>query len=218
MSQLTQVCYSCRKELPFSAFHKKKTNPSGYKRICKECARVERKKYYDTHKEKEFANHKKYVNENKEKVYTRIKIQRKESPTYFKRVKERRAERRQSDIGYYVFHRTRYRIGRALQLRKIRSGITTREMLGISNDEYIKYLESTFTEGMTWEKYRSGELQIDHIIPCVCFDLTKESHQRVCFNYRNTRMLFSSENLGKKNNKWLSPEEIERYVSEVLDL
>lgn len=218
MSQLTQVCYSCKRDLPFSAFNKKRTNPSGYQRICRDCAKIERKKYYDTHKEHEFETHTKYVNENKEKVYAQRAKRRKETGLYLVSFRKRHKKKIETDLGYLVFHRTRYRIGRALQLRKIRSGITTREMLGISNDEYIKYLESTFTEDMTWEKYRSGELQIDHIIPCICFDLTKESHQRVCFNYKNTRMLYASENLSKKNNKYLSPEEIEKYVSEVVNL
>ena len=218
MIMTTQICYSCKKELSFSAFNKKKTNPSGYQRICRECARVERKKYYDTHKEKEFANHARYEIKNRDAINKKRSETRSKNKNYSKRYQEYVGKRCTDDIGYLVFHRARYRMGRALQLRKIRSNITTREMLGISNEEYITYLESTFTEGMTWDKYRSGELQIDHIIPCICFDLKKESHQRVCFNYKNTRMLFASENLGKKSNIILSPEEIEKYVSEVLHI
>jgi hypothetical protein len=76
----------------------------------------------------------------------------------------------------------------------------------------MAYLEASFTEGMTWDKYRAGEMQIDHIIPCIAFDLSKDYHQKACFNYRNTRMLWSTENLSKKHAHNFTKEEIEKIA------
>ena len=40
---------------------------------------------------------------------------------------------------------------------------------------------------------------IDHIIPCAFFDLTKASHQRVCFNWQNLQPLWAKDNLSKRD-------------------
>lgn len=68
----------------------------------------------------------------------------------------------------------------------------TVEIIGCTIDFFASYLEKQFEEGMTWENY--GEWEIDHIIPCCLFDLTKESHQRICFHYSNTRPLWRTQN------------------------
>lgn len=38
----TRICFKCKRELPFSEFHKNKSNSAGISRVCKECV----KKYY----------------------------------------------------------------------------------------------------------------------------------------------------------------------------
>lgn len=51
---------------------------------------------------------------------------------------------------------------------------------------------------MSWNNYGKNGWEIDHIIPCSYFDLTKEENQRICFNYRNLQPLWASENNTKK--------------------
>ena len=36
------------------------------------------------------------------------------------------------------------------------------------------------------------------MIPCAAFDLTKEEHQMVCFNYRNLQPLWHTDNVEKR--------------------
>ena len=61
-------------------------------------------------------------------------------------------------------------------------------LLGCTMSEYMLYLESQFTEGMTWENY--GDLWvIDHIKPTRFFDPWNEEELKVCYNYKNTRPL-----------------------------
>ena len=49
---------------------------------------------------------------------------------------------------------------------------------------------------MTWQNH--GKVwHIDHIVPCIAFDLTKPIEQQICFNYRNLQPLLTHDNLSK---------------------
>jgi hypothetical protein len=83
-------------------------------------------------------------------------------------------------------------------MRRIRPGFkseSTGKILGCTIEHCCNHLESQFAEGMTWDNY--GEWHIDHIIPCAFFDLTKPSHQKVCFNWQNLQPLWESDNCSK---------------------
>lgn len=94
------------------------------------------------------------------------------------------------------------------------------ELVGCSPKELREWLEVQFEEGMTWENFGKGEgkWNIDHILPCAKFDLTKENHQKVCFNYRNLRPLWEKENIQKRD---ILPEgwkELLKVISEELGI
>jgi hypothetical protein len=71
--------------------------------------------------------------------------------------------------------------------------------VGCTIDELKIHLESLFVEGMTWENYGNGtnKWNIDHIIPCLYFDLTDAEEQRKCFHYTNLRPLWGIDNIKK---------------------
>lgn len=71
------------------------------------------------------------------------------------------------------------------------------ELLGCTIEHVRDHLESQFTEGMTWYNMGRGGWHIDHIIPCAFFDLTKPSHQKVCFNWQNLQPLWEKDNCAK---------------------
>lgn len=69
-------------------------------------------------------------------------------------------------------------------------------LLGCSVEKLKEHIESQWLAGMTWENW--GKLwHIDHIVPCVSFDLTKYSDQLKCWHYTNLRPLFALDNLRK---------------------
>lgn len=74
----------------------------------------------------------------------------------------------------------------------------TQDLVGCSWSDYRLWLESKFKAGMSWDNY--GEWEIDHIVPCVSFDLTKEDQLYKCFHYSNTQPLWKYEN-GKKGSR-----------------
>ena len=72
---------------------------------------------------------------------------------------------------------------------------TTMELLGCSVEELWNHLEKQFQPGMTKENH--GLWQIDHIKPCVSFDLSKPEEQKKCFHFSNLQPLWAEENLKK---------------------
>ena len=71
----------------------------------------------------------------------------------------------------------------------------TEEILGCDYMFIKDYLETKFTEGMSWENY--GKWHIDHIIP-LSSAKTKEEFYKLC-HYTNLQPLWAEENLKKYN-------------------
>lgn len=89
----------------------------------------------------------------------------------------------------------RSRLGTALFRQKASKSDSTMELVGCPIEFLRGYLEARFQEGMTWENH--GEWHVDHIRPCVSFDLTDPEQQRKCFHYTNLQPLWASDNLSK---------------------
>ena len=71
----------------------------------------------------------------------------------------------------------------------------TLKLLGCSFEECWQHLESKFQPGMTKENY--GLWHVDHIRPCVSFDLTDPEQQKICFHYTNLQPLWAIDNMKK---------------------
>jgi hypothetical protein len=71
------------------------------------------------------------------------------------------------------------------------------ELLGCGLKHFKKHLESLFTEGMDWSNYGSY-WAVDHIRPCMTFDMTKKSNHAKCFHYKNLRPLSNDDNRRRK--------------------
>ena len=70
-------------------------------------------------------------------------------------------------------------------------------MVDCSVEKLKQHLESQFKEGMTWTNYGKNGWVIDHIQPCVSFDLSKLSGQKKAFHYTNLQPLWEKVNLHK---------------------
>lgn len=150
-----------------------KTNYSFQKYCSKECYKIAHAKLQKVQK-------KKYYQDNKDKIKE------------YKRKYER--QRRKIDINFKILCNLRNRVNFAI--RNNSKSKNTAKLLNCSIDYYKQYLENQFTSKMTWENYGSY-WEIDHIRPCVSFDLSKPEEQYKCFNYKNTRPLTKTENRSK---------------------
>jgi hypothetical protein len=138
-----------------------------------------------------------------------VKIIKKNIKSYLKKwfqknksfIRERNKKRRHTDPLYKISCILRGRLKNALKSNS--KSKRTFELLGCSVEELWIHLESTFKPGMTRENH--GEWHIDHIIPCISFDLSKPEEQAKCFHYTNLQALWAHENLSK-GAKILSPD------------
>lgn len=112
--------------------------------------------------------------------------------------RRRRYPIRRQSLAYRIECSLRARINAFVRGTRNKSASTI-SLLGCSLDDFKIYLESKFESGMTWENYGkgSGKWNIDHIMPCAIFDLTKPEHQRRCFHFSNMQPLWEPENIRK---------------------
>jgi hypothetical protein len=71
------------------------------------------------------------------------------------------------------------------------------EMLGYTMNDLRVHLERQFTKGMSWEKFSSGEIHIDHITPKAAFDLLDYDQWKICWGLPNLQPLWARDNLRK---------------------
>lgn len=111
-------------------------------------------------------------------------------------------EKRKTDPTFRLIENMRLRVSSALRCQDSAKNKTTIDLLGCTPEFLKNYLESKFTEGMTWDNYGKKGWHVDHILPCASFDLTKEEEQKKCFHYTNLQPLWWLDNI-KKSDKIL---------------
>lgn len=167
-----------------------------HKKICKACKSLYDIRYRELNKEKLTQQKKEYSLKNKEtkRVYD-IEYRRKN----LKKLNKQRLEKYHTDINFKIRHTYRNRLNSALRDQNTKKNKSSLAFLGCSIEQVRKHLESQFQEGMTWENHATDGWHIDHIIPCISFDLTKEEEIKKCFHYTNLKPLWAEENLSKSD-------------------
>lgn len=196
-----KTCRKCKNEYSFDNFGKCSREPDGLKPWCNSCKLEYKNKYYSNPKNVE--NHKKlnkkWKEENKDKT-RQYNLDRKEWWIEYRRNNKERAnsrhlERKKTDINYRLAGLLRGRLKRAIS-GNYKSGSAVSD-LGCSIEFLKKYLESKFTEGMSWDNCGRNGWHIDHIVPLSSFDLSdREQFLKAC-HYTNLQPLWDIDNLKK---------------------
>lgn len=76
---------------------------------------------------------------------------------------------------------------------------TTNSLLGCTVGELKFYIESLFTEGMSWDLVGKGGIQIDHVIPLKAFDLSKPEERAKANHFTNLQPMWAKENIQKSD-------------------
>lgn len=121
------------------------------------------------------------------------------SSTCFKKNKRKRdGAKRSKKIHFRIKDRLSNRLRELLSKRGMqkRNGIV--QYMGCSPEEMVKHIEKKFSNGMNWDNYGVHGWHLDHIIPCQRFDLSREDHCSVCFNWRNLRPLWGKDNWSRR--------------------
>jgi len=191
----TKICKRCCIEKSLNEFYKK---GNYYREICKECSLKDFRKAGN----KWAQEHKSVYDKNKRKEYrlkNKLKIKK-----YRKKYNLKNKEKNSNYIKEYrkniipkISNYLRTRVYIAIK-GNVKSD-KTMNLIGC-NIEFLKnYLESKFKPGMSWDNYGKYGWHVDHIKPCVKFDLSNPSEQRKCFNYKNLQPLWAEENWSKND-------------------
>jgi len=103
----------------------------------------------------------------------------------------------------HIAQNLRSRVRRAIHNEIYKPGSTSKigsavRDLGCTIPEFIKYIESKFQPGMSWDNY-GKEWHLDHIIPLSNFDLTNSEQFRKATHYTNYQPLWKVDNFKKSN-------------------
>ncbi len=172
-----KMCLKCKTLRNLSEFGIDRQAASGLRPYCKTCEQIH------WHNTKEMKNKQRRCRYLKDKSIICAK-----NYAYKKR-------RIREDIQFRLRCNLSRRINNALH-GNIKSD-RTKKLLGCSIDELKLYIQNKFTYGMTWNNY--GAWHIDHIRPCISFDLSIPEQQRKCFNYSNLQPLWAIDNIIKRN-------------------
>jgi 5-methylcytosine-specific restriction endonuclease McrA len=180
------------------------------KLMCESCYK---KELYKQNRDKFQLRNKSYYARNKEKILAEKKIyqvknndiiNQKHRQFYAnnrsKIIKQNLAyiiKRSKTDIAYRVSRNLRARLNKAV-VNDFKNSSAVRD-LGCSIAEFKAYLESKFTDKMSWDNYGRKGWHIDHIVPISKFDLLNPTQAKLACHYTNLQPLWWSENLKKGN-------------------
>ena len=102
-----------------------------------------------------------------------------------------------NDLDYKVKANLRRRLNAVLHGQEKHK--RTLELLGCSLEDFKSYLESKFTEGMTWDNYGINGWHIDHIKPLAHFDLKDPKQHEEATHYTNMQPLWEKDNCSKSD-------------------
>ena len=196
-------CLECNIEYDDRLFLKREENSP-----CKKCRRKKSSsKYRENNRQKLRDYNKKYKSLNKEKVraynkkwmkeryhiYQEWVANNKEKVNEIKRRHE--VNKRSNNEIYKITRIVRNSIRSSIRSLNFKKKSKTTEIIGCSMYEFMIYIQSTFSEGMTFENY--GQWHLDHIIP---ISHAKTYEEAIRLNhYTNFQALWAAENLRKSN-------------------
>jgi hypothetical protein len=119
-------------------------------------------------------------------------IQKKTVKKNWDKILEAQRKRREINPKYRITNRMRS--GFKSWLNGKQKTCSVMDLISLSKEEFVDYIEKQFTEGMNW-----NNIHIDHYIPLSYFDPENINDMYICWNYLNLRPLFAIDNMSKNN-------------------
>jgi hypothetical protein len=96
-----------------------------------------------------------------------------------------------------------YKMGDLIRGALNRGGTSAKfeDFVGYSTQQLKTHLEAQFTKDMNWERFRLGEIHIDHIVPISSFNLSDPDELKSAWAITNLRPLWAKDNLMKSSKR-----------------
>jgi hypothetical protein len=200
---LTYQCKTCKK------LNTKKwieNNPSKYSES-KIKNRENIKNWTTLNPEKNREKNKKWEKNNQNKIKNKSKNFKEKNPEYYKKYykkwldnnpdyfKNYIKDRKENDDIFKIIMNIRSRLSTFLKVKKTHKDYEFVKILGCSSEEFKIYIQSKFTEGMSWDNYGLYGWHIDHIIPLSSSKTTEDV--LILSHYTNLQPLWAKDNLKK---------------------
>jgi hypothetical protein len=191
---MEKICNICNQSKPVEEFNKSSQHKSGRRSYCKSCQKNISIKYSERLGEKLKEKKKEWNKENKDK----IKLSRQKTyEKHGKRIAKEKYEKIKSNPIEYLKVLMRRRIRGILKSKNVNKKLTSEFLVGCNYSELKTYLETKFSEGMSWDN--QGKWHIDHIIPLSSANNEEEIY-KLC-HYSNLQPLWAIDNIKKGNKK-----------------
>lgn len=178
-----KCCTSCASILPATTayFNRAPTGSFGLTATCVDCVRIAYQKRAAEDRDKIRETARASYARNAPRKLALQKIKRRTDPAFA--------------IHMRVSSSVRNSLGRS------RLGTSWINFLNFSSADLHAHLERQFTEGMTWERFMAGEIEIDHIIPVSFFrpSAVDSLEFRMCWNLKNLQPLWRLDNRLKRD-------------------
>lgn len=194
---MNKICKGCDVSKPLSDFY---FGGKYYRSTCKTCDTIKHKIWADKNKEhlRKYVKNLYHTNENYRNTCIKCSHRYRHDPKnkeHIKQVKQKLAVKHRKNPKNRILSNLRRRV--LFVLNGTKKSKNTLALIGCSREQLIQHLESQFSDGMTWDNYGKWGWNIDHIIPCHSFDLSKPEQQRKCFHYSNLQPLWWKDNYRK---------------------
>ena len=171
-------CPSCGNVKEIAQFGKDSGKPNGLTSNCKPCTIL----HNSTPQRLEYQQQYRLSHRAEALAYNKIYVPR----------------RKREDIQYKITCNLRSRLRKAIR-KKYQSGKSIEE-LGCSMEYFIRYIESLWQPGMSWDNWSHSGWHLDHVRPLSSFDLTDPEQVKAACHYTNIQPLWAADNLKKGGN------------------
>ena len=213
-----KICSVCGEVKALTEYHKDKQKSDGLRPECKKCKSARDAVWRKNNLEKKREADREYCRKNAESNRKRaLDWHYANRDKHIRSMCEYVKQRKRTDKEFVLREAIRTRICdtvRAYVRRRIYKQCTKEfhEIVGSSAKYLCEWIESQFTEGMTWDNYGSV-WHVDHVKPCCSFNMLDENDVKRCFHWSNHQPLFKRDNLSKHGK--VIPEMISRHQEKV---
>jgi hypothetical protein len=130
--------------------------------------------------------------------------------TAFEQVRNTRVSSKTENFDQHIYWRNKLNcfLGRYLRENKTNTNLFI-EYFSCTPTEFKQHIASQFTKEMSWDNRGMGKIgkkvwQLDHIIGCNQFDLSKDEDRKICYKYSNFQPLWWEDNNRKSRASNLS--------------
>ncbi|QIG60114.1 intron encoded hypothetical protein [Dishui Lake large algae virus 1] len=168
----SKICNVCYVSKSIEHYYKSTRHKDGYFSHCKQCHEIKL-----------------------QNVGNNQKIKR--TPEYMKDY----WKRKNNDINYRIKNNIRSDIRTRIKtytMNKSKKVDNTCKYLDCSIEFFIKWIESQFQDGMSWDNYGT-KWELDHVKPCKSFDFNNSDEILLCYKWSNYQPLWCNDNRMKRD-------------------